>query len=112
MGVETLNPNGAAIGIRAAGNPNAPLQRTLMLPELKNLKQPACLITSPVPWRVGHKITINMLGKDIPATLTKLIQNTGLFAQFQFEITQQNTTQEPIPTEETNQDFSQVWSSI
>ena len=84
MGIETLNPNGAAVGIRPAGMPDAPLQRTLMLPELKNLKQPACLITSPVQWREGNKITINMLGKDIPATLTKPVQNTGLFAQFQF----------------------------
>ena len=113
MGVETLNPNGAAVGIRSASTPNTPLQRTLMLPELKNLKQPACLITSPVQWREGHKIIISMLGKDIPATLTKLIQNTGLFAQFQFEINQQNdVVVEKTKITETEQDFSNIWSSI
>lgn len=112
MGIETLNPNGAAVGIRPAGAPNAPLQRTLMLPELKNLKQPACLITNPVPWREGNKITINMLGKEIPATLTKSVQNTGLFAQFQFEITPPNAKQEPSKKVEKEKDFSQVWSSI
>ena len=112
MGIETINPNSAAIGIRAASTPNSPLQRTLMLPELINLKQPACLITAPVPWREGHKITINMLGKEIPATLTKSIQNTGLFAQFQFEISSPNTPVEKIPKTEKEQDFSQIWSSI
>lgn len=112
MGIETLNPNGAAVGIRSASTPNAPLQRTLMLPELKNLKQPTCLITSPVPWREGHKITINMLGKEIPATLTKSIQNTGLFAQFQFEINSQNTPQEKDKNIEKEQDYSNIWSSI
>lgn len=113
MGIETLNPNGAAVGIRAMSTPDSPLQRTLMLPELKNLKQPACLITNPVPWREGHKITINMLGKDIPATLTKSIQNTGLFAQFQFEIGQpQHVPQETVKKSEKEQDFNNIWSSI
>ncbi len=112
MGIETLNPNSAAIGIRAVSTPNAPLQRTLMLPELINLKQPACLITAPVPWREGHKIIINMLGKEIPATLGKSIQNTGLFAQFQFEISSENAPVEKITKTEKEQDFSQIWSSI
>ena len=112
MGIETLNPNGAAIGIRSASTPNAPLQRALMLPELINLKQPACLITSPVQWREGHKIMINMLGKDIPATLTKSVQNTGLFAQFQFEITRNETPTEESKKADTEQDFSNIWSSI
>ena len=112
MGIETLNPNGAAVGIRPASSPNAPLQRALMLPELKNLKQPACLITSPVQWREGHKITINMVGKEIPATLTKSVQNTGLFAEFQFEINQQQGQPEQTKATDKKQDFNQIWSSI
>lgn len=113
MGIETLNPSGAAVGIRATSTPNSPLQRTLMLPELKNLKQPACLITNPVPWREGHKITINMLGKNIPATLTKSIQNTGLFAQFQFKIDQTpQAPQETVEKAEKEHDFSNIWTSI
>jgi hypothetical protein len=112
MGIETLNPNGAAVGIRAASTPNAPLQRSLMLPELKNLKQPACLITSPVPWREGHKIIINMLGKEVPATLTKSVQNTGLFAQFQFEISPTTGSQHKIKKAKKTQDYSNIWSSI
>ena len=112
MGIETLNPNSAAVGIRATSTPDAPLQRVLMLPELKNLKQPACLITNPVPWREGNKITINILGKELPATLTKSVQNTGLFAQFQFEIIQQNPTAEKTKNVKKEQDFSNIWSSI
>lgn len=112
MGIETLNPNGAAVGIRAASTPNAPLQRSLMLPELKNLKQPACLITSTVPWREGNKIVINMLGKEIPATLTKSVQNTGLFSQFQFSFDAQQATQEHAEKVDNEQDFNQIWSSI
>ena len=83
-----------------------------MLPELKNLKQPTCLITSPVTWREGHRITINMLGKEVPAVLTKSIQNTGLFAQFQFEINPQVTPVENVNKTEKEHDFSHIWSSI
>jgi hypothetical protein len=110
MGIETLNPNGAAIGIRPTSVPNSPLQRALMLPELVNLKLPACLITSPSTWREGHKINITMLGKEFPATLTKSLQSTGLFSQFQFEISPQNSTIEQ--PDKTENDFNQIWSSI
>ena len=112
MGIETLNPNAAAVGIRAVSTPNAPLQRALMLPELKNLKQPSCLIMSPALWREGHKITINMLGKEIPAVLTKSIQNTGLFSQFLFEIIPSDTVKEKENNIKKEQDFSNIWSSI
>lgn len=112
MGIEILNPNSAAIGIRAANTPDAPLQRTLMLPELINLKQPACLITSPVHWKEGQKITINMLGKDIPATLGKSVQNTGSFAQFQFEINSEKPPVKKMIRTKKEQDFSQSWPSI
>lgn len=112
MGIETLNPNSAAIGIRATNTPNAPLQRTLMLPELINLQQPACLITSSAPWKEGQKITINMLGKDIPATLGKSMQNTGSFAQFQFEINSEKAPVEQVTKINKEQDFTQTWPSI
>lgn len=112
MGIETLNPNAAAVGIRAISTPNAPLQRALMLPELKNLKQPACLITSPVPWREGHKIMINMLGKEVPATLIKSLQNTGLFAQFQFDVNPTGAPQKSVQKADKEQDYSNIWSSI
>ncbi len=53
-----------------------------------------------------------MLGKEIPATLTKSIQNTGLFAQFEFEIIQQHTPVEKVKKVEKEQDFTNIWSSI
>lgn len=111
MGIEMLNPNAAAIGIRAANQSNQPMHRTLMLPEIKSLKQPATLITGPVPWRVGNKITMHMLGKDITATLTKSLQNTGLFAQFEF-VLDSNKPQVQKAPDNNEPDFSSVWSTI
>lgn len=111
LGIEVLNKNSAAIGIRSE---DKPLQRALLLPELIQMKRPAFLVTAPVSWKKGDKITINMRGKEVSAILTNAVQNTGLFSQFQFEI--DNNT--PIQTETSVQNNnnkprdSDIWSLI
>ena len=57
LGIEMLNPDAAAIGLRTAASDSGKYnyQRTLLLPEIPAIKQPTTLITAPVPWRVGNK---------------------------------------------------------
>ncbi len=114
VGIEMLTPDAAAIGIRAIGNAKHDYQRTLMLPELPAVNQPTTLVTSSVPYRVGQKLVINILGKEILIKLTKQLQNSGLFAQFQFEIMEQQSAiqggDEDMDSSEP--DFSGVWFSI
>ncbi|NNF97409.1 MAG: hypothetical protein HKM94_10830 [Halobacteria archaeon] len=120
LGIEMLNPDAAAIGLRTAATNDKDLnyQRTLLLPEIPAIKQQATLITAPVPWRVGNKLMLNILGKDVRAALTHLVQNTGLFAQFQFKFQDTDKTKESAEQEErrddqqAEQDFGLVWSSI
>jgi hypothetical protein len=113
MGIELLTPDAAAIGLRAVSNAKHDYHRTLMLPELKAVNQPTTLITTAVPYRVGHKLVINILGKEILVRLTKQVQNTGLFAQFQFEIMEeQNAVVQGEQEDENAPDFSGVWTSI
>ena len=113
MGIEMLTPDAAAIGLRAISNAKHDYQRTLMLPELSAVNQPTSLITTAVPYRVGHKLVINILGKEILIKLSKQMQNTGLFAQFQFEIMEeQGVVIKGEPEDENAPDFSGVWTSI
>ncbi|MGD8926633.1 MAG: hypothetical protein PVG20_07270, partial [Thioalkalispiraceae bacterium] len=108
-----LTPDAAAIGLRAINNAKHDYQRTLMLPELKAVNQPTTLITTAVPYRVGHKLVINILGKEILVKLTKQVQNTGLFAQFQFEIMEeQSAVVQGGQDDDNTSDFSGVWTSI
>lgn len=113
VGIEMMNPDAAAIGLRSTASRDS-FQRTLMLPALSAINQPATLITGPVPWREGNQITLKILGKEIPTTLTKTLQNTGHFAQFLFRIHDDSNSSKP--TENTNalddKDFSNIWSSI
>ena len=85
-----------------------------VLPELRAVNQPTTLITSAVPYRTGQQFVINILGKDILIKLSKQMINTGLFAQFQFEIMEQQTAiQNPASVnDDTEPDFTGVWTSI
>ncbi len=118
LGIEMLNPDAAAVGIRslASGNDKNAYQRTLMLPEIPAIQQPATLITPPAPWRVGNQIMVNILGKILHVQLTAVSQCTGLFSQFQFK---------PLHTEqhdedahdvsghwEVDKDFEKIWSAM
>ena len=115
LGIEMLNPNAAAIGIRpvAGYEQENNFQRTLLLPEIKAINQPATLITSPVQWRSGHQATLNVLGKEMHVALTQVVQITGLFSQYQFEI--QEKKKEPVLQQTSHAgeiDFGQIWSTI
>ena len=113
IGIEMLTPDAAAIGLRAPSNAKHDYRRTLMLPELSAVNQPTTLVTTAVPYRIGHKLVINILGKEILIKLSKQVQNTGLFAQFQFEIMDdQGAVLKGEQEDENTPDFSGVWTSI
>ena len=113
LGIEMLTPDAAAIGLRATSNAKHDYQRTLMLPELKAMNQPTSLITASVPYRIGQQLVINILGQEILVKLSKQVQNTGLFAQFMFDImAEQSAVYHTPPEEENDPDFSGVWGSI
>lgn len=115
LGVEMLNPVASAIGIKSAfSDDQDEFRRTLMLPEIAAIRQPKTLITGPVPFRAGNQLVMRCLGKDIPIVLTKMLQNTGFFAQFEFDIV--NSHEKPQPPKKSqpdkSDDFDNVWNLI
>ncbi len=86
LGVQMLSPGAVAI----AGRPdrktakNDDFTRGLLLPEIATLQQCATLLLPSPPFRVGDTAIINCHGKNVRVELTKLVENTGSFAQFQF----------------------------
>ena len=113
LGIEMLTPDAAAIGLRSITNTKHDYQRTLMLPELRAMNQPTCLVMTAVPYRVGQQLVINILGQEILIKLSKQVQNTGLFAQFTFDIMEEQSAVFHTDQDDNNDpDFSGVWSSI
>lgn len=115
LGVEMLTPDAAAIGIKSAfSDDEEDFKRTLMLPELPAIKQPKTLITGPVPFRVGNQLSMRILGKSIGIALTKQLQNTGFFAQFEFDMIEQKDEEDSGENSnpEDRDDFNSIWSII
>ena len=116
LGIEMLNPEVAAIGMRTASSHDNAYQRALMLPEIPAIRQPNTLITAPAPWRVGNQVTINILGKEKRIQLTAATQCTGLFSQFQFVLLDahknDNDRPDTLKSWEVDKDFTKIWSSM
>ncbi|MFV1984756.1 MAG: hypothetical protein ACC657_14520 [Thiohalomonadales bacterium] len=121
LGIQMITPDAAAVGLRtsAEDDVNENYHRTLMLPKLQTINQPATLITPPVPYRVGSKVEIKIVGIKIKVELTKQLVNTGLFAQFQFTpVKDEKSTQSDIQDSTTDNmtdsdcEIQSVWTSI
>ena len=86
LGIELLAPKaeaGAALLLQKTGQ-NGGYMRSLLLPGIKAIAQPASLILPRMPFRTGNKIEpmhSDMQGRQ---QLTKRIISTNSFSQFQF----------------------------
>lgn len=114
LGVEMLSPGAVAVGTklhRLGGG--SEYMRSLLLPAVKAISQPATLLTPALPYHVGSILMVNSHGKEARVELTKLVENTGSFAQFQFRPldSQANTTDTPSDTQQSDE-FAALWSEL
>ena len=86
LGIELLAPKaeaGAAQLLQKTGQ-NGSYMRSLLLPGIKAIAQPATLILPRMPFRTGNKIDVLHLETQGRQQLTKRIISTNSFSQFQF----------------------------
>ena len=121
MGVELLAPKAEACGAQAIHKKGGVTEymRTLILPELRAIGQPATIITPNIAFHVGYKININQNGHVIKAQLIKQVSSTASFNQFQYKPLTATAQPQPAPQTSTNQkskadddDFDSIWSSL
>lgn len=121
LGIEMLTPNAVAIAARLEGENDSQTGsdylRCLMLPELRTIEQLATIITPAMPFKPNNRIRINLQDRSIIAVLSKQLECTRSFSQFEFKV-----LEEDIPhteNDETNMestinedDFDSIWSSL
>lgn len=124
MGLELLAPKAEPCGTQAIQKKGGITEymRTLILPELKAVGQPATLITPNISFSVGCKININQEGVINKAQLVKQVASTASFCQFQYKMltaTAADTTPGSKPPPGTppsapasDDDFDSIWSSL
>ena len=118
LGVQMLSPGAIAIEACTEKSRATPKQkdftRGLLLPEVASIQQQATLLLPSPPFGVGNTALVNCHGKEVRVKLTKLLENTGSFAQFQFaslgEVVRpghKNGSSKPVP-----KDFDDVWDLL
>ncbi|MFN2308457.1 MAG: hypothetical protein ABR553_01795 [Gammaproteobacteria bacterium] len=111
LGVEMLSPGAVAVGTRVHKAAAGDYLRSLLLPAIKTIGQPATLLTPALPYRVGDVVTVNSHGKEARVELTKLMENTGTFAQYQFRPLDSQSIGN-TPRKDTPEDFSELWKQL
>jgi hypothetical protein len=116
LGVQMLSPGAVAIAGRPEqrGMKNDGFIRGLLLPEIATIQQSATLLLPSPPFKVGDTAIINCHGKNVRVELTKLVENTGSFAQFQFTALGEIKLpgQKKRVTKTKSSDFDDVWELL
>ncbi len=88
MGIELLAPRAIPIALRVIKKRGGPTDyvRTLLLPELKPINQPATLITPLLPFKENDKVHVQRQGIQTTAQLTTNVMRTESFNQFTFRM--------------------------
>ena len=121
LGIEMLTPNAVAVAARleSAGDtqPGSDYLRCLMLPELRTIEQPATIITPSMPFKTDSHIRINLQDRSILAVLSKQLESTRSFSQFEFKVLEEDMTDDNKDSEKmegpiNENDFDSIWSSL
>ncbi len=114
IGVQVIAPNSLAIQVRPAGKSdyNKIQQGGLLLPELKAAGQPATLVIPTLPFKVGNTLWIDDSVGHQMVRLTRLLESTGAFSQFQFIYLHDQSEKEAERDDGEKEDFDNIWSMI
>lgn len=126
MGVELIAPKAEACGTQVLQKKGdvTEYMRTLMLPELRAIGQPATLITPNIVFNVGSKVNVSETGEVSKAQLIKQVTSTASFCQFQFKMlvpaaSRVEAEKQKVQADLTKQskaepddDFDSIWSSL
>jgi len=115
LGIQKLAPCADAIATTALPKDDQPerYQRSLVLPDLPGINQQATIITH--AWhRIGDQLIANVHGRFSRIELTKQLESTGVFNQFEFSMVEIKETEPEkksgfISSED---EFDAVWNHI
>jgi hypothetical protein len=113
LGIQKLAPCADAIALASLPNNDVAekYQRSLVLPRLSGIDQPATLITH--AWhQTDDQLIANVHGHRTQIRLTKQLESTGVFSQFEFSVLDANEKPKQKTISETDDEFDTVWTLI
>jgi hypothetical protein len=112
MGIELIATFAQPCGLQVTRpGQNSPYMRSLLLPEVRAVEQPATILAPRLPFQEGHSVMINIAGKERGGILNNRRASSGSYNQFEYE-----TFEAPTQTEDDkpkpDQEFDSLWSSL
>jgi hypothetical protein len=116
LGIELLAPkaeSGATQLLQKTGK-NGDYRRSLLLPGIKAIAQPATLILPRLPFRTGNKIDLLHIDNNGRQQLTKRTLSTNSFSQFQFRSAGIKPNPQALPqgNDFKDDDFDSLWKKL
>jgi hypothetical protein len=114
LGIQKLAPCACAIAI--ADTKHGPgqqerFQRGLALPEIGTLGQPPTIITH--TWhRSGDEVVIHAHGQHSLLTLGRQLENTGVYAQFEYSVKEANLDTAGASESGSEDEFAAIWDHL
>jgi hypothetical protein len=84
VGIQMIAPNALAVTARVATQKTQQAEKCLLLPEVGTSGQPTSLICPSYPFSLGKKLLINDGENTQEIKLTRLLESSGSFSQYQF----------------------------
>lgn len=121
MGIELIAPHARPCGLQLLRKTEQHSQylRTLLLPAISAISQPATLITPRLPFQEGNKVMINLNGSERRAVLGRRQSSTGSFSQFEYRDVEQAASEQGKPVTGSashkpggEEDFDSLWKSL
>ncbi len=112
IGIEILSPSSSAVLIRRTSKEYRSEQahKAILLPELTTSGQPTSLIVPSIPFNLGDIIWMEEGTIKQQIRLTRMLETTGAFAQFQFvPLVTENELSDDL---DEDTDFESIWSTL
>ncbi len=112
FGIQMITPMAETVQVRRADTEINEFLAALLLPELKVINQAATLIVPAQSFASGDKILVQMHNGIQHIMLNELIDDTGIFTQFQFSLVPDAHETLATSTEDKQKEFESLWATI
>ena len=114
LGIQKLAPKADVVAICLYKNrkfANLKYHRAPLLPALKPIKQPMTIVVGKL-FKSGSELLINKFGFKLHVQLAKMVETTGEFSQFEFNILKTIGIEEAETKLDADKGFDAVWTLI
>jgi len=114
VGLEIIGLSSEAITARKKDTSDTPMstEKCILLPDNRSTGKTSTLVTPALPFNTGDTVILGDTDVEQEVRLTRLMESTGAFSQFQFRIIKERSQKDSENNREQNANFDSIWSAI